>query len=168
MMYRRLRREELEEVEPQFVKFLAAQGIPAEDWIKLKVTDVTRTEQLVEQFSDMVFDDVIRRITYLEERSDTQLFVYRCSEEQIELRGLVLPSPVLGVDFRQNLPPAEMMAAVQGANAVVKLAQAERAYQPARATDLFRMLERGARISKSSELFDLLDGLTNANPATSR
>ncbi len=168
MMYRRLHRGELEELEPQFVKFLAAQGIPAEDWVKLKVTDVPRADRLVEQFSDMVFDDVLRRVTYLEERSAHQLLVYRCGAERIELRGLVLPAPVEGVDFRQNLPPAEMMAALQRANAAVKLAQAERQYKPSRPADLFRMLERGARISKTAELFDLLDAVTNSDARVPR
>ncbi len=168
MMYRRLDREELEELEPQFVKFLAAQAIPAADWVKLKVTDTTHAGQLLDQFSEMVFDDVIRRITFLEERSAHQLLVYRCGPDRVELRGLLLDPPVPGLDFRQNLPPAELMAAVQATGTSVKVAQAERKYQPARPADLFRLLERGARISRSAELFDLLDGLTNSEADSPR
>jgi len=51
MKYRRLRREELEELEPQFIRFLAAQSIPAQDWSKLKVTDEKRANVLIDQFS---------------------------------------------------------------------------------------------------------------------
>lgn len=165
MNFRRLSREELEELQPQFVRFLAAQGIAADDWTRMKVTEEARVGQLVDQFSELVFDDVTTRITYLEERTATQLFAYRCGKRRIELRGLVFDGTKEDLDFRQNLPPADLMAAVQRSGVGVKLAQAEREYQPDRPTDLFRMLERGALIAKTSELFDLLDGLTKPTNA---
>lgn len=161
MQFRRLTRQELEELEPQFVRFLAAQGIPADDWAKIKVTDEERTNRLIDQFSAMVFDDVLRRAEYMEQRSAKQLLVYRCGAEKLELRGLLIEGES-ALDFRREEPPHEMMAKLQSSPAKLKVMTAERAYRPDRATDLFNLLEKGARIAKTPELFDLLDGLINA------
>ena len=160
MKYRRLRRDELEELEAPFVRFLAAQGIDAETWARLKVTDEPRTETLLDQFSAMVYADVLGRAEYLEERSDTQLFVYKCGPAKVELRGLLLRGEADGLDFRTDVTPDAIVAALQRGKARLQVAQAERVYQPNREEDLFRLLERGAQIAKTGELWTLLDGLT--------
>ena len=173
MKYRRLRRDELTELEPQFVRFLAAQGIPAEEWARIKVADEPRAEVLVDQFSAMVFDDVLRRLEYAELRTRRQLLAFRATAERLEVRGVVIAAEsddhratpasdpsAEGLDFRQNLPPDQMMARMQASGVKLKLLSAERAYRPDRASDLFALLESGARIAKTSELFDLLDGLS--------
>ncbi len=167
MKYRRLGREELEALSEPFVRFLAAQGIAAADWTKMKVVDEPRTETLVEQFSDMVFDDVLRRAAYLEERDRDRLLVYKCSGERLELRGLIVEGAA-AFDFRQNLPAQEMLVLAKASGARVRLAKAERNFKPDRHSDLFLMLERGAKISPSSELFDLFDQLVSANDVSNR
>ena len=160
VLYRRLLRSELEELEAPFVRFLAAQGIPADEWTKLKVTDEARADQLVDQFSDMVIDDVVTRIQHCERRSERQLLVYRCGEERLEVRGLLVEGDS-ALDLRRDDPPAEMMARLQGSGARLKLLSAERAYGEAgRKRELFDLLERGSKIARSPELFELLDGLT--------
>ena len=159
MEYRRLRRDELQELEGPFVRFLAAQGIDAELWAKLKVTDEARTHLLLDQFSAMVFDDVLRRAEYLEERTERQLLVYRCGPDRLVLRGLLLQAGSEDLDFRQNLPPTQLAAALQRSGTRVQVAQAERAYKGSREADLFAMLERGVKIAKTSELYDLVDAL---------
>lgn len=165
MKHRRLTRDELEGLQPQFVRFLAAQGIDAELWAKLKVTDEARTGQLLDQFSAMVYDDVLRWAEYLEERSNVQLFVYKCGPDKVELRGLIIRGEADGLDFRREMPPAEMAAALQRGKARVQVAQAERAYKPDRETDLFHLLERGAKIAPSGSLWDLIDGITATQQA---
>ena len=159
MKYRRLTREELEELRPQFVRFLAAQGIDADLWGKLKVTDEARTHTLLDQFSAMVYDDVLRRAEYLEERSDVQLFVYKCGPDKLELRGLLIRGEADGLDFRKEVPAEELVNTLRRGKARVQVAQAERGYQPNREEDLFRLLERGAKIARTGELWGLLDGV---------
>ena len=160
MKYRRLTRDELEELRGPFVRFLAAQGIDAETWTRVKVTDEARAGVLLDQFSAMVYDDVLARAEYLEERSDVQLFVYKCGPDKVELRGLLLRGEADGLDFRTDVSPDAIVAALQRGRARLQVAQAERAYRPNREEDLFRLLERGAQIAMTGELWSLLDGLT--------
>ena len=166
-MYRRLTREELEDLQQPFVRFLAAQGIPAEDWLKIKVTDEARADLLVDQFSEMVHADVLARATHLEQREATQLLAYRCTGPRLELRGLIVEG-AQAFDFRQNLPPEAMLAAVKASGARVRLASAERDYRPSREQDLFHMLEAGAKLASSAAMFDLLDQLCSTNSSLGR
>ena len=163
MFYRSLRREELEELEPQFVRFLAAQGVPAEDWTKIKVADAPRAEQLVSQFSQMVFDDVLRRAEYLEQRSKQQLLAYRCGPEVLELRGLLVvgESPI---DFRTERSTPELLADLQRSRARLKVLSAERRYRAGRNEEVYALLEANARLATTAELFDTLDALTGDTP----
>jgi len=154
--FRRLTRSELEDLEPQFVRFLAAQSIPAEDWVKLKVVDVERSDQLVDQFSEMVFHDVIRRVEYLEQRGSSFILAYRCGKEKLSMRGLRIEGNS-SVDLRKAVPPAESIAQLQSSGAKAKLLHAEREYAPSRDAELFKLLEGQAAIAKTSELFNLLD-----------
>lgn len=158
MRYRRLRREELEELEPQFVRFLAAQGIPGEDWAKMKVTDEERADLLIDQFSNMVFDDVIRRTKYAEQRTEKQLLTFRCGDEKLELRGLVIDGET-SLDLRREDPPAEMVAKLKMSDAKLKIISAERVYRPNREVEVFSLLEKQAKISQGPELFELLDSM---------
>lgn len=160
MNYRRLTRSELEELEPQFVRFLAAQSIPADDWVKIKVTDEKRADLLIDQFSQMVYDDVLRRCEYLEQRGAQQLLTFRSGPDKLELRGLVVQGGE--VDLRQNTSPSDLLAEIQRSGAKLRVLSAERLYRPDRATELFAMIERGAKIAKTSELFDVLDQVTPA------
>ena len=155
MKYRQLHVSELEELKPQFVRFLAAQSLPAEDWEKVKATDPARTARLLDQFSEMVFDDVIRRITHMEQRSSHQLLLYACSPNKLYLRGLIADQS-LDIDFRQNPTAEQLKAQLRSDQAGIKLVQAERAYRPDREADLFTLLEAGATIASNGELYDLL------------
>ena len=160
MKYRRLRREELEELEPQFIRFLAAQSIPADDWAKIKVTDEVKSNRLIDQFSEMVFDDVIRRTKFAEQRTKKQLLTFRCGEEKLELRGIVIEGDT-SLDFRREEPPHEMVAKLKLSDAKLKILSAERIYRPDRETEVFSLLEQRAKISQGPELFDLLDKMVN-------
>ncbi len=160
MKYRRLRREELEELEPQFVRFLAAQSVPAEDWAKIKVTDEHKANLLIDQFSEMVFDDVIRRTKFAEQRSEKQILTFRCGDEKLELRGIVIQGET-SLDLRKEESSDEMLAKLKLSNAKLKILSAERIYRPNREIEVFSLLEQQAKISQGPELFDLLDSLVS-------
>ncbi len=57
--YRSLSQEELKPLEEDFIKFLAANTVAAEDWDKIKKDDPKKAEGLVEIFSDIVWDKAL-------------------------------------------------------------------------------------------------------------
>ena len=158
--YRPLHADELAELRPQFVRFLAAQGIPGDLYERMQREEPERVAELLERFSALVFDDVIRRARYLERRSARQLLVYEAAEDVLRVRGIVVAGDT-ALDLRREDPPAEMMARLTARGARLKLLSAERAYGEGRPAEVFALLEAGAKLATSSELYDLLNGLAS-------
>ncbi len=52
----------LEDLKDIFVNFLAANSITFEDWKKIKKNDKERVEELIENFSDVVFEKSLSNI----------------------------------------------------------------------------------------------------------
>ena len=157
--FRRLRRDELEEVRDQFVKFLGVNGIDAGSWQRMKEDAPGRADALILQFSQIVFSGVIGRVEYLVHRKPNDLRTYKTGPDKIEMRGLFLDGATT-LDFTKNdLPPAEMFALLRKEGVSPKIYSAERAYAPdGRDQDIFRIMEEGALID-SGELFEVLAGL---------
>ncbi|WP_116108274.1 DUF6495 family protein [Lewinella sp. IMCC34191] len=157
--FRRLRRDELEEVTPQFIKFLSVNGIDADSWVRIKVDEPQHADALILQFSQIVFSGVIERVEYLIQRKPHDLRTYRTGPDKIEMRGLLL-SGETSVDLTDaELPPQEIFDRLKADGARPKLYSAERAYLPiGRDQDIFLRMEEGALID-NGDLFQLLDGL---------
>lgn len=158
--FRRLRRDELEEVREQFVKFLSVNGIDAGSWQKMKVDEPSRADGFILQFSQIVFAGVIEKIEYLVHRKPRDLRTYKTGQDKIEMRGILLDGET-SIDFTksEDLSPQEMFQQLKADGISPKLYSAERAYMPiGRDQDLFLIMEEGALID-SGELFETLAGL---------
>jgi len=147
MKYRRLRNEELEMLEEKFIQFLAANTITGADWEKTKKENKEKAEGLIEIFSDLVFDDTLEKIEYLQHRSATELRCFKCEASKILMMGLIAKDAP-GFDFRQNENPQEMMNAITKSGGSLQLFSAEKEYKGDRKQELFRMMENGCLISK--------------------
>lgn len=158
--FRRLRREELEEVRDQFVKFLGVNGIDAGSWQKIKEDDPGRADGLILQFSQIVYAGVIAKVNYLIHRKPNDLRTYKTGPDKIEMRGIFLEGSA-SIDFTKDyaMAPTEMFAKIKAEGARPKIYSAERAYiSEGREQDIFNIMEEGALIDQG-ELFETLAGL---------
>ena len=71
--YRRLTIEELEAVRPEFVKFLASEGIAADDWERKLREGSADVEACLDEFSEKFWDGATAAIACLEHRPDSDL-----------------------------------------------------------------------------------------------
>lgn len=157
--FRRLRRDELEEVKDQFIKFLAVNGIPAESWREMKENDPGRADGYILQFSQIVYAGVIGKVKYLVHRRPNDLRTYKTDADKIYMRGVLLDGETSLDLTKTDLPAAEMFARLKNENVKAKLYAAERAYHPSgRDQDIFRIMEEGALID-DGELFETLAGI---------
>jgi len=85
LKYRVLHLSELEGLRDDFVQFLSANSITAEDWIKVKKEDKAAADKLIEVFSDIVWEKVLPRIKYVKFISKTILRVMYFGEQKAEL-----------------------------------------------------------------------------------
>ncbi|MEM6769547.1 MAG: DUF6495 family protein [Bacteroidota bacterium] len=160
MKFRRLRRDELEEVRDQFVKFLGVNGIDAGSWQKMKEDTPARADELIVQFSQMVFTGVIEQVAYLIHRKPNDLRTYKTGPDKIEMRGIYLDGST-SIDFTKDhdIPAAEMFARIKAEGTTPKIYSAERVYIPdGRDKDIFNLMEGGALIDQG-ELFEALASL---------
>ncbi len=157
--FRRLRLDELQEVAPQFVRFLAVHGLDAVAWQKMKSQQPDQSDQLIVQFSQLVFEGVIGRVTHLLHRRPRDIRAYHCLADKILLRGLLIEGETQLDLSRAELAAEEIMQQIRQDGAKVKVFSAERAYRAQdRAQDIFLLMEEGARIADDT-IFQLLDGL---------
>ena len=85
MKYTRLSKDQFESLHEEFTFFLASQSIDKKQWDQIKNLDHKLTDELLDLFSDMIWDQSLDKIIYLENRSDHHLFLFKCEGIQINL-----------------------------------------------------------------------------------
>jgi hypothetical protein len=158
MKFRRLTKEELQGLEGDFVQFLAANTVTAQDWERLKKEEVAKAEDLLNLFSDIVFEKIIKQVVYLEFRTPDDLKAFHCLDDKIVLNGLHMEGQATH-DLTSDLPAAELMDSFKTANVQLKIYTAEKAYLPDREKEIFRMLETGALIAPQGQWFQTIEAL---------
>jgi hypothetical protein len=142
MKYRRLRPEELEALRDEFVQFLAANSITADDWQKLKNTKTEGAEKLIDVFSDIVWEKVLSKTQYVEVRHAKLLQIMKFGDEKAEMIQIAIKHP--DFDFRR-MEGIESLA--QGKMALSEIDPeihaGKKTYSDTRNEEVFLHLERG-------------------------
>ena len=76
MKYQRLSKEQFEELHQEFINFLAAQTITAQEWKALKEEKPEVAEQELDVFSDLIWEGVLKEANYLEHISKHQMHLF--------------------------------------------------------------------------------------------
>ena len=155
MKYRRLSIQELKELEKDFTKFLASTHVTADDWVKLKKDDPEKVEELINIYSDIVFDKTLTNLEYLEFKTPYDIKTFHCQAEKMVLMGIAVAKDS-GIDFTQNTSSEEMMETLKKAEQEIQIYTAEKGYNDNREKELFQMMESGCLISKDGYLFKTL------------
>lgn len=143
LRYRRLTREELGYLEKEFIEFLIINGIAADDWVGLKEQDIEKAEQLIDLFSNFVFEKILSETVFLEHRTDQSIYCFFYQKERILLAGIELPSPING-DLWDN---AYIDPLISNPPAHIEVIQSEKEYTKERPDEIFEMIKKGARIT---------------------
>lgn len=140
--YRLLTADELTELRPEFIKYLIVNGIAAEDWEKMTKSDPDEADKVVDLFSDVVFEGVMRKVKFLELRSKTDIKVFQCLEEQLVLVGMTCDDSAADFSNSQYLHSA-MLTPPEG----LKVYTTTKEYEKSRELEIFEMTEKGCLIT---------------------
>lgn len=88
--FRRLRMDELEKLEKEFVRFLAAQSITAVDYQNILVADPQKQLELIDRFSDVVLTKTLSNIKILEQKTPKRLIYFTFYKDHAALHGFEL------------------------------------------------------------------------------
>ena len=80
MKYSRLTKEQFDLLNIDFSQFLASKSIDKLKWSEMKINNSLQVETLLDKFSDLVWDDILSRETYLIHLSKKQLFLFYCGK----------------------------------------------------------------------------------------
>ena len=135
--------EELRELEKEFVEYLVVNGITAADWEKIKKEHAAKASHIIELFSDVVFESIMRKVRFLEWRTTYELKAFQCLENKLVLVGM--SSDVSsGIDFTS----AEFIkTAMDNPPSGLKIYTTEKPYNKVREIELFEMVQAGAVIA---------------------
>ena len=133
------------------MRFLVSNSVAAEDWKRIKIDQPNKAIQLIDLFSDAVFDKTLERAQYLKRKTPKELQLFHCRKDKIILIGLTL-NPASPLDLTQE---ADLMSAIQTAKDL-SLYRSEKIYTADRLQDMFQMMESGCLIG-DGELFGALE-----------
>lgn len=150
MKYRKLNLDELEDLREDFVHFLSANSVTADDWEMIKQADENLAGEMIEVFSDIVWEQVLAKITYIRMISRKMLRVMLFGETKAEMIELTITDP----NFDFSNPDLIRSIAEGTANLAdynPEMVRGSKTYSESRELELFLTLEQGAQ--PTDELF---------------
>lgn len=156
MKYARLTKEQLEELHPEFINFLATQSIDKIEWDDIKKNRPHVAEQEIDVFSDMIWEKALTNVTHLDHFSKNYIFLFKC-----------LPDVVYSFVIKTNNPEIDFVSA-DGIHWLsenlfsddVEITRGRKDISSNRNESLFEIIKQGGIISKG-ELFTKLESLIN-------
>ena len=154
MKFRRLTNEELAPLEKKFIQFLVSNTITGDDWAIMKERRPEQAMGLVDIFSDLMFEETLMKVQYLKQATPKELHIFYFDKDKIELLGLVAKENT-DIDFTKD---DEWLKNLEKGG--ISFFQTEKKYSDSREVEIFKMIEKGCRIS-DSYLYDTLRKLFN-------
>ena len=127
MKYTRIPTDELEKLEDEFVNFLVMNGIIADDWVAIKENEPLNADEIVNQFSEVVWESILQSTKYLNKVEEESAYYFKCDTDKIYL---------IKVDKTE---------------AAAEQFSTSKEYNKTRELELFEMLQSGCTISEGEE-----------------
>jgi hypothetical protein len=144
MKYSRLTREQLEELHPEFIRFLATQAIDADEWQTLKQEKPEVANQELDVFSDLIWEGVLNRVEYLENISSNSMHLFHLDDKQMHLISVKVNHS--DIDLRSSEGFTWFKKNWQ--SDWVDYLTASKAYSEDSNKDKFELIQKGAVITK--------------------
>ena len=154
MKYKRLTKEQFEELHQEFSNFLATQSIDKAEWDKIKIEKPEVAEQELDVFSDLIWEGVLKSANYLEHFSKNYIFLFHCQEKLIQ--SIVLKALVPDVDFLQKEGLQWLSDNLFTDTVEIHLGKKE--YEQERNTAIFDLISQGAILS-DGQLYLQINGI---------
>jgi hypothetical protein len=155
MKYRQLTKEQFESLHKEFAQFLASQKIDVSEWSQIKRETPTVAEEEMNIFSDVVWEDVLIKTTYLEHFSEKSANLFKCEDKEIFRIAIKVNKEINlleqdGFEWLLSNPNEDEIDYFKGS----------KKYSDERNLEIFDLIEKGSTIAKG-ELYEYFDKLTS-------
>lgn len=158
MKYTRLTKEQLEELHPEFINFLATQSITSDEWSKMKIETPEVAEDEIDVFSDLIWEGVLNKVAYLENISAQQMNLFNLTDKEMKLIAVKVMNPEIDLTtkvgfewFKKNWQ-----------SDFVEYMTASKAYTEDKNQDKFKLIQQGGVITKG-ELYQWFESMMEVN-----
>lgn len=149
MKYQRLTQEQLEELHPEFINFLAAQSITEDEWKGIKEEKPETAEQELDVFSDLIWEGVLGKVAHLEHISAQHMFLFHIDGTTINLISVQVEDKLIDITTESGYQwlQSNLM------DDTVNLYTSSKILKEDRNLDIFALIQQGAAITKG-ELYN--------------
>ncbi|MGB5460083.1 MAG: DUF6495 family protein [Eudoraea sp.] len=154
MKYDRLTKQQFEELQNEFINFLATQSITANEWATIKKNKPQVVEEELDVFSDLVWEGVLGKVTYLENISRQQMHLFHLADKEMKLISVKILNP--DIDLNTSLGFNWFKKNWQ--SDFVEYLHASKAYTEDKNLDKFKLIQEGSVITKG-ELYQWFDNI---------
>ncbi|MBE14985.1 MAG: DUF6495 family protein [Dokdonia sp.] len=144
MKYARLTKEQFEELHTEFINFLATQSITAQEWAEIKKTKPEVAEEELDIFSDLVWEGVLSKATYLEHISANQMHLFELGKDKMTLIAVKVNQDDIDITTKEGYQWLQEHLADES----VVFLTASKDYGEHPNTDKFNLIQQGAIITK--------------------
>lgn len=146
MKYTRLTKEQLEELQSEFINFLATQSITGAEWAKLKADKPQVAEEEIDVFSDLIWEGVLSKVTYLENISAQQMHLFYLAKKEMKLISVKVRNPDIDLQTAQGFAWFKK----NWQSDYVDYLTAAKVYSDDKNLDKFKLIQQGAVITQGA------------------
>ncbi len=158
MKYTRLTKEQFVELHQEFSTFLASQSITADQWKKIKNEKPNLAEEQLDVFSDLIWEEVLSKVNYLENNTANQLSLFKIETTKINLIVVKTTSSNIDLLTIDGLQWLEKNIASNN----VDLLTGSKNFSLDKHKDIFNLIRQGCVITQG-DLFDSLQKTLHLN-----
>ncbi len=155
MKYRRLTKEQLEELHQEFINFLATQSITAQEWEEIKTEQPAVAEEEIDIFSDLVWEGALNKAQFLEHFSKDQIHLFELRDTDMQLIAIKVNTPDINLTSKEGYDWLKNNLL----NDDVVFYNASKDYSEEPNMDKFELILKGANITKG-DLYKYFENLT--------
>lgn len=146
MKYARLTSEQFEVLHQEFAVFLAVHGLDKTAWDALKAEHSPRVDTLLDEFSDVVWQQTLEKASYVEHISERYIFMFKADSER--LYSIIIEITAADVDVRTAAGWAWLQNQWQSPE--VHFRKGTKNWSHSREEALFELIQQGALLCDGS------------------
>lgn len=156
MKYARLSLADLKDLEKEFIEFLVVNGIEAKDWERIKEEEIEKAEAIIGQFSDVIWEGVLRKIDMVEKRTSNSLTISRIRLNEMETLYFEVDDE--NIDLMKEESIDKVLSEFESFKP--KYNKVDLSYNLTESEYLFGLIRTGFYITKKPEYHSVLDKLS--------
>ena len=156
MEYSRLSSEQFNELNQEFATFLAANSLDKKEWDQIKTQNPSQAEEILDRFSDLVWNDVLDKNLFIEHLNPQHLFLFECLENHMQL--ILIKTQDQTVDFTR--PSGLQWIQDHFHSDSISLFQSQKKYSQ-RKHDIYDLIQKGGQLSNGSLFKSISSFLSN-------